>query len=54
MCNESNENQEASGPSEVAIKIFKAGGDKFLKFLINIFNDILFKDKDDFNSARLD
>ena len=37
--------EKASGPSGVAIKLFKAGGDKCLKSLTNIFNDILFKDK---------
>ena len=36
---------KASGPSGVAIELFKAGGDKCLKSLTNIFNDILFKDK---------
>ena len=36
---------KASGPSRVAIELFKAGGDKCLKSLTNIFNDILFKDK---------
>ena len=36
---------KASGPSGVAIELFKAGGDKCLKFLTNIFNDIVFKDK---------
>ena len=36
---------KASGPSGVAIKMFKAGGDKCLKFLTNIINDILYKDK---------
>ena len=45
MCNESNKNREASGPSMVAIEIFKTGGDKCLKSLTNIFNDILLKDK---------
>ena len=34
-----------SWPSEIAIELFKAGGDKCLKSLTNIFNDILFKDK---------
>ena len=34
---------KASGPSKVAIELFKAGGDKYLKSLTNIFNDILFK-----------
>ena len=29
MCNESSENRKASRPSEVAIKMFKAGGDTF-------------------------
>ena len=36
---------KASGPSGVALEMFKAGGDKCLKSLTNIFNDILFKDK---------
>ena len=36
---------KASGLSGVAIESFKAGGYKCLKFLTNIFNDILFKDK---------
>ena len=35
----------ASGPFGVAMKFFKSGGDKRLKSLTNIFNDILFKDK---------
>ena len=34
-----------SGPSGVALEIFKAGGDKCLKSLRNMFNDILFKNK---------
>ena len=34
---------KASGPSGVAIELFQADGDKCLKFLTNIFNDILFK-----------
>ena len=38
MCNR-------SGPSGVGIELFKAVGDKCLKSLTNIFNDILFKDK---------
>ena len=37
--------RKASGPSGVAIELFKVGGDKCLKSLTNIFNDILFKDK---------
>ena len=45
MCKESNENWKPSGPSGVALEMFKAGGDKCLKSLTNIFNDILFKDK---------
>ena len=45
MCNESNKNRETSGPSVVAIEMFKTGGDKCLKSLTNIFNDILFKEK---------
>ena len=36
---------KASGPSGVAMELFKVGGDKCLKPLINIFNDILFKDR---------
>ena len=36
---------KAIGPSGVAIELFKACGDKRLKFLTNIFNDIFFKDK---------
>ena len=36
---------KASGTSVVAIEFFKAGGDKCLKSLTNIFNEILFKDK---------
>ena len=36
---------KASGRSGVAIELFKADVDKCLKSLINIFNDILFKDK---------
>ena len=35
---------KARGPSGVAIELFKAGGDKCLKSLTNIFSDILFKD----------
>ena len=35
----------ASGPSGVVLEMFKAGGDKCLKSLTNIFNDILFKIK---------
>ena len=37
--------RKASETSGVAIELFKAGGDKCLKSLTNIFNDILFKDK---------
>ena len=36
---------KGSGPSRVAIKLFKAVGGKCLKSLTNIFNDNLFKDK---------
>ena len=36
---------KASGPSGVALEMFKAGGDKCLKSLTNIFNGILFKNK---------
>ena len=35
---------KASGPSAVAMELFKVGGDKCLKSLTNIINDILFKD----------
>ena len=34
---------KASGLSWVAIGLFKAGGDKCLKSLTNIFTDVLFK-----------
>ena len=37
--------RKATGPSRVALELFKAGGDKCLKSLTNIFNDILFNDK---------
>ena len=36
---------KASGPSGVALELFKVGRDKCLKSLTNIFNDILFKNK---------
>ena len=36
---------KASGPSGVAIELFKSGGDERLKSLTNILNDILLKDK---------
>ena len=36
---------KASGPSGVAIELFKPGGDECLKSLTNILNDILLKDK---------
>ena len=36
---------KANWPSGVAIELFKAGGDKCLKSLTHIFNNILFKDK---------
>ena len=36
---------KASGPSGVALEMFKAGSDKCLKSLTNISNDILFKNK---------
>ena len=36
---------ETSGCSGVALILFKAGGDKCLKSLTNIFSDILFEDK---------
>ena len=35
--------EKASEPSGVAIELFKAGGDKCLKSLRKIFNDILLK-----------
>ena len=37
--------RKVSGPSGVAIELFKANGGKCLKSLTNIFNDILFKNK---------
>ena len=37
--------RKVNGPSGVAIELFKAGGDKCLKSLTNIFNGVLFKDK---------
>ena len=36
---------KASRSSGVAIELFNAGGDKCLKSLTNMFNDILFKNK---------
>ena len=36
---------KASRPSRVATELFKADGDKCLKSLTNIFNNILFNDK---------
>ena len=36
---------QQNGPSGVAIELFKAGGDKCLISLTNIFNDIMFEDK---------
>ena len=33
------------GPLGLAMEMFKVGGDKCLKYLTNIFNDVLFKDK---------
>ena len=35
---------KASGSSGVAVELLQAGGDKCLKSLTNIFNDIFFKD----------
>ena len=37
--------EKASGPSGVAIEMFKAGGNNCLKSLTSICNGILFKDK---------
>ena len=37
---------KVSWPSEVALEMFKASGDKYLKSLTNIFNNIWFKDKE--------
>ena len=37
--------RKASGPSRVAIEMFRTSGDKCLKSLRNVFHDILFKDK---------
>ena len=36
---------KVSEPSGVTIELFEAGGDKCLKSLTNMFNDLLFKDK---------
>ena len=36
---------KTNGPLEVALEMLKADGDKCLKYLTNIFNDILLKDK---------
>ena len=36
---------KASEPCGVAVELFKADGDKCLKYLTNMFNYILFKDK---------
>ena len=36
---------KASGSSGVAIEMFKAGGENYLKSLTNMFNDILLKSK---------
>ena len=37
--------EKANWLSGITLEMFKADGDKCLKFLTNIFNDILFKDK---------
>ena len=37
--------RKAGGSSRDALELFKAGGDKCLKSLTNIFNDISFEDK---------
>ena len=44
MCNESYEDRENKWAFWVAIEFFKAGGDKCLESLTNIYNDILFTD----------
>ena len=44
--------RKVSGPSGVAIELFKADGGKCLKSLTNIFNDILFKNKLPRNRCR--
>ena len=36
---------KARGPSWIVLEMFKAGGDKCLKSLTNIFSDIQFKEK---------
>ena len=36
---------KASGPCEVAVELFKSGGDKCLRFLKNIFMVSFFKNK---------
>ena len=45
MCNNRMKIGKESGPSGVAIELFKAREDNCLKYLRNIFNDILFKKK---------
>ena len=37
--------KKASGPSEIALKLFRAGGDNCLKYFTNIFKAIFFNDK---------
>ena len=37
--------KKTNGPSGVALELFKPGGEKCLKSLTNIVNDILFEDK---------
>ena len=37
--------EKTNGPSGVALELFKPGGEKCLKSLTNIVNDILFEDK---------
>ena len=38
MCNNRMKTGKESGPSGIAIELFKADGDNCLKYLINIFN----------------
>ena len=44
--------RKASWPSGIAMELFKAGGDKCLIYLTNIFNDILDAEFISTNSKR--
>ena len=45
MCNESYKNQKSKWAVWDCYGVVKVGGDKCLKYLTNIFNDLFFKDK---------